>query len=73
MDEVTKAAELAKAFIFELNAAYLVCLLNTSDAPRTFEELKAGIMLTSEDFKNIAKELRENVANGVDPEFPTRN
>ena len=61
MDEVTRAVELTKARMLELNGAFLQVLCHAKDAARTYEELRARIERTGREWTLECEEIRKQV------------
>lgn len=61
MDEITRAVELTKARMLELNGAFLQIICRAKDSPRTLADLRAEIERTGRDWTKDCKEIREQV------------
>lgn len=61
MDEVTRAVELTKARMLELNGAFLQVLCHTKDRPKTYVELRAYVEKLGLEWTRECGEIRSRV------------
>lgn len=61
MDQITRAVELTKARMLELNGAFLQVLCHTSNPLSTYEDLRARIEQIGREWTQECKEIREQV------------
>jgi len=67
MDEITRAVELTKARMLEIQAAYLTIMVNHKDVPKTHEGLKAAIEEAVREWQEQCQTIRYNIAEGIEP------
>jgi hypothetical protein len=67
MDDITRAVELTKARMLEIQAAYLTIMVGHKDVPKTYEGLKTAIEKAVREWKEQCQAIRYNIAEGIDP------
>lgn len=70
IDDLTRAVELTKARMLEIQAAYMTILINHKDIPQTHEGLKNAIKEAVLEWQEQCRNIRYNVAEGMDPSKP---
>jgi hypothetical protein len=70
IDDLTRAVELTKARMLEIQAAYMTILINHKDIPQTHEGLKETIKKTILEWQEQCRTIRHNVAEAIEPPDP---
>ncbi len=68
MDKITRAVELTKARMLEIQALYLTTMVGHRDVPKTYEGLKEHVERAIREWQEQCRTIRHNVAETIESE-----